>query len=104
MTPTWIVRHRWALWRIGIEHREALVAQYMMFYALTERPMLKTIYRELIGEFQKVRIVDGPLPLDRYAQTEIVNGRPEITLNSLIGRMPGVKDDHGVRRMAAWHE
>jgi hypothetical protein len=103
MTSGWLVRHRWALWAIGVEHREALVAQYMLFYSLTGRPMLKHIFRELIGEFQEVRILDGPLAMDRFAQTKLVDGCPEITINSLIGRMSRVKDPRGVGHVAGWH-
>ena len=43
--------------------------------------------------------------MDRYAQTQVArSGRAEITLNSLIGQMAHVKDEHGVRHVAAWHE
>jgi hypothetical protein len=104
MTASWLVRHRWALWGIGVEHREALMTQYMLFYGLTQRPMLKNVFRQLIGEIQDVRIIDGPLPMDRFAQTELVRDRPEITINSLIGRMSGVKDSRGIGHVAAWHE
>jgi hypothetical protein len=104
MTAGWLVRHRWALWAVGVEHREALMQRYMVFYGLAQRPMLKDVFRQLIGEIQDVRILDGPLPMDRFAQTEAGDGRPEITINSLIGRMRGVKDSHGVGHVAAWHE
>jgi len=65
---------------------------------------LKDMYRELIADIQNVRLLDRPLPMDRYAQTTIRNGRPEITINSLIGRMPGVNAPERVRPVAAWHE
>jgi hypothetical protein len=64
---TWLARNRAQLWRIGVEHRERLMVQYMAMYGLTERPPIQNIYRELIGEIQGVRIVDAPLPMDRYA-------------------------------------
>jgi hypothetical protein len=104
MTATWLARNRARLWRIGVEHRETLMAQYMALYRPAERPPLHLLYDELIGEIQGARIIEAPLPMDRYAQTEVVKGRPEITLNSLIDRMPGVKDEQGVRHLAAWHE
>ncbi len=104
MTPNWLFQNRIALWRLGVEHREALLAQYMVFYGLTERPPLKSIYRELLSEIQGARLIYAPLPMDRYAQTEVVNGRTEITINTLIGRMPGIKDHHGVEHVAGWHE
>ena len=89
---TWLARNRAALWRIGVEHRETLMAEYTTLYRPAERPALQNVYRELIGEFQGVRIIDAPLPTDRYAQTEVVKrGRAEITLNSRIGQMSHVK-------------
>jgi hypothetical protein len=104
MTANWLARNRTRLWQIGVEHREALMAEYIALYRPTERPPVHMVYEELIGEFQGARIIDGPLRMDRFAQTEVVRGRPEITLNSLIDRMRGVKDVHGVRHVAAWHE
>ena len=102
---TWLDRNRAQLWRIGVEHRETLVAQHMARFGWTERPPIHLIYDELIEEIQGVRLLDGPLPMDRYGQTELkANGRPVITINSLIGRMPRVKDEHGVAHVAAWHE
>ena len=102
---TWLARNRAQLWRIGVEHRETLMAEYMALYRPAERPPLQLVYEELIGEIQGVRIIDAPLPTDRYAQTELDRrGRAEITLNSLIGQMSHVKDEHGVRHVAAWHE
>jgi hypothetical protein len=104
MTSNWLARNRERLWQIGVEHRESLMAQYMAFYGLAKRPSLKNVYRELIGEIQGARIIDAPLPMDRYAQTEVVNGRPEITINTLIGRMPLITDPGPIRHVAAWHE
>jgi len=104
MTSSWLARNRTRLWQIGVEHRETLMVQYMVLYGLTQRPFLKTVYRELIGEIQDVRILDESLPMDRYAQTELVRGRPVITINRLIGRMPHVKDAGGIGHVACWHE
>jgi len=102
---TWLARNRTQLWRIGVEHRETLMAEYMALYRPAERPPLHLVYEGLIGEIQSARIIDAPLPMDRYAQTQVARGgRAEITLNSLIGRMAHVKDAHGVRHVAAWHE
>jgi hypothetical protein len=104
VTSTWLTRNLEPLWQIGVEHRETLMVQHMAEYGLTERPPLQNVYRELIGEVQGARIIDAPLRMDRYAQTEVVKRRAEITLNSLIGRMPHVKGDHGITHVAAWHE
>jgi len=102
---TWLARNRIHLWRIGVEHRETLMAEYMALYRPAERPPLHLVYEALIGEFQGARIIDAPLPMDRYAQTQVARrGRTEITLNSRIGQMAHVKDEYGVRHVAAWHE
>lgn len=100
----WLITHRVALFRLGVEQRDALMLQYMTLYGLTERPFLKRVFRELIGEYLGARIINAPLPMDRYAQTEVEHDRPLITINSLIGRMANVKDSHGVGHVAAWHE
>jgi len=104
MMRGWLVQNRPLLWRIGVEHREALMMRYMADYGLTRRPLLKNVYRQLIGEIQEARILDEPLPMDRFAQTEPVRGRPVITINRLIGRMPNVKDPAPIRHVACWHE
>src|SRR4051794_23962521 len=96
MTSNWLDRNREQIWRIGVEHRETLMVQHMVEYGLTERPPIQNVYRELMGEVQGARIIDAPLQMNRYAQTEVVRGRPKITINNLIGQMPGVKDEHGV--------
>ncbi len=100
MTHTWIDANRPRLWQMGVEHREALVAEYMALYRPARRPLFKEVWRELIGDIQRVRVVDGPLPMDRFAQTEVVNGRPEITINTLITRMPRVKDPGPIKHVA----
>jgi hypothetical protein len=104
VTHLWLVRNRPLLRRLGVEHRETLVVEYMTRHHLTRRPLLKNIWHELIEDIQDVPIVDEPLPMDRFAQTELVNGRPRITINTLIGRMPKVKNPERIRPVSGWHE
>jgi hypothetical protein len=104
MTSGRLVPHLPHLWQIGVEHREALMTQHMAEYGLTRRPLLKNVYRQLIGEIQDARILDGPLPMDRFAQTEPGRIRPEITINTMIGRMQNVKDPAPIKHVACWHE
>jgi len=42
--------------------------------------------------------------MDRFAQTELVNGRPRITINTLIGRVSRVKNPERIRHVVGWHE
>jgi hypothetical protein len=91
-------------WPLGIALRETLVARYMSTHHLNERPLLKKIASELLEESLGVRLRDDPLPLDRYAQTEVVHGRIVVTINSRIPSMPGVKDHTGTAYVSGWHE
>jgi hypothetical protein len=91
-------------WAFGIAHRERLVRRYMETHGLNERPFLKEIVDELIEEIQEARLIEGVLPLDRFAQTERDRGRVIVTVNSRIAEIPGVKDAAGVAYAAKWHE
>jgi len=91
-------------WALGVEHRELLVAKYKAAFGLTERPLLKDIVDDVIEEIQGARLLKGVLHLDTYGQTELVNGSPEITINSRIAKIPGVKDAHGIAHITKWHE
>jgi hypothetical protein len=91
-------------WRFGTDHREALVGRLMARSGRRERPLLKEIIDEVIEEEQGARLLKQVLPLDTYAQTELVGGRAVVTVNSRIPEMPGVKDAAGARHVALWHE
>lgn len=97
-------RKRKESWNLGIEHREALVSQYMTRRAIQERPFLKDVVDDLIEEVQGARLRVEVLPLDTFGQTEAVNGRIEVSINSRIAKMPGVKDAAGVSHVTKWHE
>jgi hypothetical protein len=91
-------------WAFGIAHRERLVRRYIETRGLDTRPFLKDIVDELIEEIQEARLIEGVLPLDRFAQTERDRGRVVVTVNSRIAEIPGVKDAAGVAYAAKWHE
>ena len=91
-------------WTYGVAHRERLVREYMDAEGLTDRPLLKDVVDVLIEETQGARLREDVLPLDRYAQTECVGSRLEVTVNSRISAMEGVKHVAGVVHVAKWHE
>ena len=95
---------RAACWALGIQVREALVWKHMAEHGLRDRPLTKDIVDELIREGLGARLREEPLPLDRFAQTEVVRGRIEITINTRISEMPRVKDVAGVSYISKWHE
>lgn len=99
-----IRRRREEAWSLGIAHRENLVAHLMQQFRLKQRPLLKDAIDDLLVEIQRVRLRYDPLPDDAYAQTEAVNGRLEVTINSRIASMPNVKDVEGVIVVSKWHE
>ena len=103
-SPRFIDRKRREAWALGVHHREQLVAKYMTVFGLQERPLLKDIVDDVIEVVQGARLIEGVLPLDTYGQSEMVNGSPEITINSRIAKMPGVKDASGVGYITRWHE
>jgi hypothetical protein len=91
-------------WTLGIHVREALVWKHMAEHGLRERPLVKDIVDELIRGGLGARLREEPLPLDRFAQTEVVRGRIEITISTRISEMPRVKDVAGVGYISKWHE
>lgn len=91
-------------WTLGVQQREALLRQYMAVNRMQERPFLKDVIDDLIEEVQGARLRYEVLPLNTFAQTELANGRIEVSINSRIGEMPGVKDAIGVANVAKWHE
>lgn len=102
--PGWLDAQRSAAWRIGIEHRESLLSKYLRIFPHPERPFLKDVIDDMIEEVQGARLRTDVLPLDTFAQTEAVRGRLEVTVNTRIAEMPGVKDAAGVACVAKWHE
>jgi hypothetical protein len=99
-----IEQRRAEAWALGIEHREYLVARYLAENGLRERPLLHEIIDDLIEEVQQARLREDVPLLDRFAQSEVVDGRVEVTINSRIGEMSNVKYVDGIIYVAKWHE
>jgi hypothetical protein len=78
--------------------------EYTIRNGLNARPFLKDVIDDLIEDIQGARLRRGVLPLDRFAQSEIVGGRIEVTINSRIPEMPTVKDIAGVELVSKCHE
>lgn len=97
-------QRRIEVWQWGAAHREYLMAENMGFYGLSERPLVKDIVDAVIMEIQGARLVEGALPLDTYAQTQLHRGRLEVTVNSRIHQMDGVGDPERIAHVAKWHE
>jgi hypothetical protein len=91
-------------WRVGVEHRERLMAMLMDEYGLDRRPLLKNVYRQVISDYQEVRLLEEALPRNRFAETRVVDGRPVITINSMTTRMPKIAHPDRVKHVSAWHE
>lgn len=100
----WIVARRNEAWQLGIELRERLLASFMEMDGLRERPLIKHVLDDLVQDVQGARLCDGVLPLDRFAQSEVVGSRILVTVNTRIAEMPGVKDAVGIRLVAVAHE
>ena len=91
-------------WTYGRSLFDDLLGRYAAFYDLTELPAPAPIIGELLTQFLGVGYYIDPLPDDRFAQTHTEDGRVIITVNSLTGLIPGVKDVRGVQNVAAFHE
>jgi hypothetical protein len=88
----------------GTQLRERLLAQYMAKYGYTDRPFLKDVVDDAIEEGLGARVLEEILPLDRYAQSEIVGHRVIVSVNSRAGEIPRVKHTAGVIYVGKWHE
>jgi hypothetical protein len=100
----WLDARRAAAWKLGVELRERLLETFMDEEGLRSRPLIKEVADDLVREVQGARLRDDCLPLDRFAQSEVVGGRIEVTINSRIGEISGVKDPVGTRTVAVLHE
>lgn len=78
--------------------------EYLDKHELKERPFLKDVIDEIVEDIQHARLREAVLRLDTFGQTQMVNGRIEVTINSRIAEMPGVKDAAGVAYVSKWHE
>ncbi|MDP8921558.1 MAG: hypothetical protein M3O34_01620 [Chloroflexota bacterium] len=76
----------------------------MAMDGLRERPLIKHVIEDLVQDVQGARLREDVLPLDRFAQSEVINGRAVVTINTRIAEMARVKDPAGVRIVAIGHE
>ena len=91
-------------WIYGRALRDQLVSRYREEYAVDLPPPPALIVDELLTDFMGVSLRFDPLPFDIYAQTEFMDGRPIVTVNSLTEQIAGVKDAAGVQNVAKFHE
>ncbi len=100
----WLVARRNEAYRLGVGLRERLLADFMAMDGLRERPLIKHVIEDLVQDVQGARLREDVLPLDRFAQSEVINGRAVVTINTRIAEMARVKDPAGVRIVAIGHE
>jgi len=102
--PDFVNQRRKEAWAFGRELREGLLADYQRAYDTETPPAPALIIDELLTDFLKVDLKYDPLPRDIFANTEWINGRAVVTVNTLSGSIPGVKDAAGVDNVGKWHE
>jgi len=91
-------------WAYGRELRDRLLVEYQRKYDLQSPPAPALIIDELLTDFLNVDLKFDPLRDDVFAQTEWIKGRTVVTVNTLSGHIPGVKDAAGVDNVGKWHE
>ena len=100
----WLRRERERAWTFGRDLRDSLLRQHQQEYRPSTPPPPARIAAELLTDYLGVWLTYDELPLDRYAETRFVDGRPYISINGRIREMPEVKDAEGVGNVAKWHE
>ena len=91
-------------WAFGREVRDKLVARYESEYDVVTAPPPAQIVDELLTDFLEVELRYDPLPLDRFAQTELKGTRPVVTVNTLTAEIPPVVNAKGWQNVAKFHE
>ena len=104
MASDFVTLRREEAWDFGQKHRETVVAEWMRKNGESARPLFRNIIDDVIEDMLGARLREEVLPLDRFAQTELVDGRLEVSINSRIGSMAKVKDIAGVIYAAKCHE
>ena len=99
-----VSQQRREAWAFGRELRDRLLLEYQQQYHLQVPPAPALIIDELLTDFLKVDLKFDPLREDVFAQTEWIDGRTVVTVNSLSDKIPGVKDSAGVDNVGKWHE
>ncbi len=100
---SWLQSRREAAWAFGREHCDRLLQQYGQRYGGVDAPPAMLIH-ELMPEFLGAKLEYHPLPLDRFAETRVIDGEVRVTVNSELRQIDGVKDAEGVENVAMWHE
>ncbi len=100
----YVRQRRRQAWAYGREVRESLLIRYCEEYGLTVAPPPALIIDELLTDFLNVKLYYDPLDMNVFAQTELRDDTPLVTVNSLAGSIPGVRDGPGVQNVGKWHE
>jgi hypothetical protein len=90
-------------WQFGRDLRTTLLRDYELTYGETAPPPA-TIGAELLTDFLGATVSYDELPLDCFAETSWLDGRPHVTVNCRTREITGVKDARGVERLGIWHE
>jgi hypothetical protein len=101
---SWQRRQQEQAWAFGREQCDRLLSNYQTDYGLAPPPPPAKIIDELLTDYLKAALQFDPLPLDRYGETRLEDGKAVVTINSRLGDIEGVKDAQGVENVAKWHE
>ena len=94
-------REAWAYGRALISR---LLNKYREEYGEEVPPAPALIADELITDFLGAVLRFDPLSKDLFAQTDWVDGKAVVTINSLTATIDRVKDASGVQNVAKLHE
>ena len=100
----WVNAERQRAWAFGRAVRDRALEDYAAEYGIQVPPAPALIAPELVRDFFDVRLLFLPLPDDRFGETEWIEGRPVVTVNTRISAFPGVKDAQGVQNVTILHE
>jgi hypothetical protein len=100
----YVRQRRRQAWAYGREVRDGLLVRYCEAYGISVAPPPALIIDELLTDFLHVKLHYDPLNTDVFAQTGLQDGVPVVTVNSLTGSIPGVRDGPGVQNVGKWHE
>jgi len=101
---SWRMKRQREAWAHGRALRDRLLSEHQSEYGLLVPPPPAKVIDEILTEQLKAKLRFDPLPLDRFAETRLVNGEPVVTINSDTASIAGVKDAVGVQNVAKWHE
>jgi hypothetical protein len=99
-----VQRLRQEAWAFGRDLRDRLLREYQQAYGVEIPPPPAIIIDELLTDFLGADLRYDPLTRGPFAQTQWLDGRPVVTINTLTKDMQGVKDADGVENVGKWHE